>query len=179
MKEGVVIPAPDNISDEEIRSINKFTKRELKKNEVYVFSMILCDNEIDRDYEKFTNDSLEKLSNLFIGKTGILDHDAKSTNQLARIFSCKTEILKSKNSLDENYCRLVAKAYIPKTKNSEDIILEIDSGIKKEVSIRCLVEKNLCSICGENINLCKHKRGKRYLVNGKEHVCFSILQKFT
>ena len=91
MKEGLVIPAPENVSDEDIKLINKFTKRELKKDEVYVFSMILCDNEIDRDYERFTNESLEKLSNLFVGKTGILDHDAKSKNQLARIFSCKTE----------------------------------------------------------------------------------------
>ena len=176
MKEGLVIPAPDNVSDEEIKSINKFTKRELKKDEVYVFSMTLCDNEIDRDYEKFTNDSLEKLANLFVGKTGILDHDAKANNQMARIFSCKTEVLKNKNSLEENYCRLVAKAYIPKTKSSEDIILEIDSGIKKEVSIRCLVEKNLCSICGENINVCIHKKGKKYSIDGKEHVCFSILK---
>ena len=85
MKEGLVIPAPDNVSDEEIKSINKFTKRELKKDEVYVFSMTLCDNEIDRDYEKFTNDSLEKLANLFVGKTGILDHDAKA-NWPRRIF---------------------------------------------------------------------------------------------
>ena len=175
MKEGLVIPAPENVSDEDIKLINKFTKRELKKDEVYVFSMILCDNEIDRDYERFTNESLEKLSNLFVGKTGIFDHDAKSKNQLARIFSCRTESLKKNNSLGEIYSRLLAKAYIPRTKSSEDIILEIDSGIKKEVSIRCLVENNICNICGRNSNSCIHKKGKKYLVDGKEVLCHYIL----
>lgn len=175
MKDGLVIPNIENISDEDINLINKFTKRELNKNEVYVFSMILCDNEIDRDYEKFTDNSLEKLSKLFVGKTGILDHDAKAKNQLARIFSCKVETLKEKNSLGENYSRLVAKAYIPRTKNSEDIILEIDSGIKKEVSIRCLVEKNICCICGKNSKICTHKKGNKYLVGNKELVCHYIL----
>ena len=175
MKDGIVIPSIENISDEDINLINKFTKRELKKDEVYIFSMVLCDNEIDRDYEKFTDKSLEKLSNLFVGKTGILDHEAKSKNQLARIFSCKVETSKEKNSLGENYCRLVAKAYIPKSKNSEETILEIDSGIKKEISIRCSVEKNICCICGENSKLCKHKKGSKYLLGNTEIVCHSIL----
>ena len=29
--------------------INKFTRRELTEDELYTFSVILCDNEIDRD----------------------------------------------------------------------------------------------------------------------------------
>ena len=97
MKEGFVLPESEITSDEDINLINKYTKRELNKNEVYVFSLVLCDNEIDRDYERFTSESLEVLAKLFEGKTGILDHDAKSEKQLARIFSCKIQTLKIKN----------------------------------------------------------------------------------
>lgn len=176
MKDGFVISDDENISDEDIKQINKFTKRILKKSEVYVFSMVLCDNEVDREYEKFTVKSLEKLSSLFVGKTGILDHDAKAEKQLARIFSCRIENLKTKNSVGENYCRLVAKAYIPRTKNTEDFIMQIDSGIKKEVSVRCLMGKNLCCICGDNINLCEHKKGKIYSVGNQKVLCHSILE---
>ncbi len=176
MKEGFVLPESEIISDEDINLINKYTKRELNKQEVYVFSLVLCDNEIDRDYERFTSESLEALAKLFEGKTGILDHDAKSEKQLARIFSCKIQTLKIKNSLGENYKRLIAKAYIPKTKNSEEIIMQIDSGIKKEISIRCRVEKKTCSICGDNINICHHIKNKNYF-NGKNQVlCHAILE---
>lgn len=176
MKEGFVLPESEIISDEDINLINKYTKRELNKQEVYVFSLVLCDNEIDRDYERFTSESLEALAKLFEGKTGILDHDAKSEKQLARIFSCKIQTLKIKNSLGENYKRLIAKAYIPKTQSSEEIIMQIDSGIKKEVSIRCRVEKKTCSICGDNINICHHIKNKNYF-NGKNQVlCHTILE---
>ena len=176
MKEGFVLPESEITSDEDINLINKYTKRELNKNEVYVFSLVLCDNEIDRDYERFTSESLETLAKLFEGKTGILDHDAKSEKQLARIFSCKIQTLKIKNSLGENYKRLIAKAYIPKTQSSEEIIMQIDSGIKKEISIRCRVEKKLCSICGDNINICHHTKGKSYFNGENQVLCHAILE---
>ncbi len=175
MKEGFVVPEVDDVSDDDIKRINKFTKREMKKDEIYVFSVVLCDNEIDRENERFTVRALEKLAKLFVGKTGILDHDAKSEKQSARIFSCSTEIFKEKNSLGENYSRLVAKAYIPRTKSSQELISQIDAGIKKEVSIRCLIEKNMCSICGRNIKLCNHRKGEKYNIEGNETRCYAIL----
>ncbi|MFR6411127.1 MAG: hypothetical protein ACLUNX_03185 [Angelakisella sp.] len=36
---------------------------------------MLCDNDLDRDHECFTDAALEKLAVLFRGKTGIFDHD--------------------------------------------------------------------------------------------------------
>ena len=44
-----------------------------KPEEVYTFSVVLCDNEVDRDGECFTKETLEELAKLFVGKTGILD----------------------------------------------------------------------------------------------------------
>ncbi|MDR1364162.1 MAG: hypothetical protein LBJ32_00790 [Oscillospiraceae bacterium] len=160
----------------ELAKINKFTKRELKLEEIYVFSVVLCDNEIDRDYDRFTKESLNKLAELFVGKTGIFDHDAKSEKQAARIYECTIENITEKlNSMGEVYSRLVAKAYIPKSKNNEDFILAIDSGIKKEVSIRCLIERSICSICGENISICEHKKGQEY----QNKICHAVLKNPT
>ena len=42
--------------------------------EVYTFSVRLCDNEIDRDGERFDEQTLRELAALFIGKSGIFDH---------------------------------------------------------------------------------------------------------
>ena len=37
---------------EKLQLLNQFTRRELTEEEVYIFDVILCDNEIDRDFEK-------------------------------------------------------------------------------------------------------------------------------
>lgn len=167
-----------NISPKELELINKLTRRKFGENEIYTFSVVLCDNEIDRDGERFTDEALEKLSELFIGKTGILDHDPKSKNQTARIYECHTEtITAKKNLLGGPYKRLIAKAYMPKCEKNENIILEIDSGIKKEVSVGCKVESRTCSICKRNLNeeTCNHIKGKKYKKNGLSQVCHHIL----
>lgn len=183
-KGGYVVKSDSNshVSEKELNLINKLTRRKFKEDEVYTFSVVLCDNDIDRDNDRFTDKALEKLSELFIGKTGILDHDPKSKNQTARIYKCYTEIVpEKKNLLGEPYKRLVAKAYMPICKKNENIILEIDSGIKKEVSVGCKVERKICSICEKNLNeeVCCHVKGTKYKKNGKYQLCHCILSEPT
>ncbi len=160
MRKGSVLKAltPEK---QDMELINRFSRRELKEDEVYVFSLILCDNEVDRDFERFTTETLGELAELFVGKTGIVDHERKSANQCARVFHTEVQVEEGKKtSFGENYACLVAKAYIPRLKSNEDIIGKIDSGILREVSIGCSVERSLCNICGgEN---CSHIRGRKY-----------------
>ena len=68
---GVVDGENQTVGDDELELINRFTRRNLAKNEVYAFSVVLCDNDVDRDGERFTTDSLYELEKLFVGKTGI------------------------------------------------------------------------------------------------------------
>ncbi len=167
-----------SISSEELSLINKLTRRQFSENEIYTFSVVLCDNDIDRDNDRFTDEALETLAKLFIGKTGILDHDPKSQNQTARIYECHTETIPDKKNLLGNpYKRLIAKAYMPKSEKNENIILEIDSGIKKEVSVGCKVEGKTCSICEKNLNeeTCNHVKGRKYKKNGTYQICHRIL----
>ncbi len=178
----VKLDPKSSIAPEELELINKLTRRKFSENEIYTFSVVLCDNDIDRDNDRFTDEALEKLSELYIGKTGILDHDAKSQNQTARIYKCYTETIPNKkNSLDNPYKRLIAKAYMPKCEKNEHIILEIDSGIKKEVSVGCKVESKTCSICEKNLNeeTCNHVKGRRYKKDGKYKICHHILSSPT
>ncbi len=178
MKDGYVLKdlAYGKPSKDELELINLQTRREFKEDEVYVFSVILCDNDIDREFEKFTTDALYKLSELFVGKTGILDHEMKSDNQTARIFSCEVEKVDQKfTATGEDYYRLKARAYMPICEKNNNFILEIDSGIKKEVSVGCAVGKVLCSVCGQNVKQaeCDHVKGKEY--DGK--LCHFILDE--
>ncbi len=152
-----------SVSEEEMAKINSFSLTELKAEDVFVFSLVLCDNEIDRDYECFDISSLEALAELFAGKTGILNHEMKAENQVARIYSAYVEESEGEfASTGEKYCRLKARAYMLRNEKNSFLIDEICAGIKKEVSINCAVSEIICSQCKKNVKKepCSHIRGK-------------------
>ena len=166
------------LTDEVMDKINRLTRRPLKKERVYAFPVILCDNEIDRDGERFSGQSIEKLATLFVGKTGIFDHDPKGRNQTARIFDTCVDRPEGKLTSDgEQYICLVARAYMVRNDRSAALIDEIDAGIKKEVSISCAVAKKTCSVCGKDIykERCSHIKGREY--GGKK--CYVSLEEPT
>ncbi len=167
-------------SPEELALINKLSRRALTAQEVYVFSLTLCDNEVDRDFERFTVEALREMAPMFVGKTGIFDHSMKGRDQIARIFECHVERMEGAiTSTGEAYHRLRAKAYLPRTARNEDIILEIDAGIKKEVSVGCSMGERRCSVCGADLRAgsCSHVRGRRYSKDGRQVVCFAELSR--
>lgn len=162
MKENEKTSVP---SEQELQLINTYTRRTLTADEVYVFSVVLCDNEIDRDFECFADEALDGLCGLFVGKSGILDHNPKSENQTARIFSCFVEEVKGKLTKNsKQYKRLVARAYLPQSEKNSELILMLDSGIKKEVSVGCSMGRCTCSICGGDMKHgeCDHIKGITY-----------------
>ena len=70
----------------QLEAINAQAKASLTAEQVYVFSLRLCDDQIDRDWERFDTNALPTLAKLFIGKTGIVDHKWSTDSQVARIF---------------------------------------------------------------------------------------------
>lgn len=177
-KEGYVLKSGGTPDTESLTKINRFTRREFQPEELYTFPVALCDNEIDRDGERFTVAALEKLAELFVGKTGIFDHNPKAEHQTARIYDCSTERVPGKETAaGEPYIRLVARAYLPKTAANADLITELDGGIKKEVSVGCAVSKVTCSVCGADLRAgsCEHARGQSY--GGK--ICCAVLDEPT
>ncbi len=166
------------ITSEELEKISRFARKPLESTEVYHFPVILCDNEIDRDGERFSIPALQKLAELFVGRTGIFDHNPKGENQSARIY--ETEIRTDgtkKTAAGEDYTTLVGRAYMIRTAKNADLIAEIDGGIKKEVSVSCSVKTRRCSVCGADTKTssCAHRAGKLY--NGKR--CHFILENPT
>lgn len=178
MDENKIIGAFEAPAKEELCDINKYTRRSFSADEVYAFSVVLCDNEVDRDFERFTDGALENLAKLFKGVTGIFDHSHKAENQCARIFNCFVETVEGrKNSLGEPYKRLFARAYMPKSAKASELILEIESGIKKEVSVGCSMAASTCSICGKSAGLCEHVKGRQYRVGNTKKLCYFELSE--
>ncbi len=159
--EGVQVAA----AEAELAAINAFAKTELTAEQVYTFSVALCDNEIDRDFEKFSLDALNELATLFIGRTGIFDHEWKAENQTARIYRTAVECVPGqKNAVGEDYAVLKGWAYMLRSVKNAALIEEIDAGIKKETSVGCSVSKRVCSICGQEAGGggCAHVSGREY-----------------
>ncbi len=96
MSETVTAVQPDKAAMEKI---NLYTRHAYKPEEVYTFSVVLCDNEVDRDGECFTKETLEELAKLFVGKTGILDHEPTSKNQTARVFDAAVKEIPARQHL--------------------------------------------------------------------------------
>ncbi|MCQ4021525.1 MULTISPECIES: hypothetical protein [unclassified Ruminococcus] len=164
MNNGKIVKSFD-ISDEDLSLINAYTRRQMSKDELYCFSIVLCDNEIDRDFEQFPTEELYKIAELFVGRTGIFDHNPSTENQCARLYDCCVEVdITRKNSVGEEYACVMAKAYIPVNDGTKQLVEDIDSGIKKEVSIGCSALGTVCSICGKDMyrGECVHRKGQIY-----------------
>ena len=150
----------------QLEAINALAKAELTAEQVYVFSLRLCDDQVDRDFERFDTGALAGLAKLLIGKTGILDHQWSAGNQVARIFA--TEVVQ-----EDRVSFIKAWAYIRRGGENEEMIADIEAGIKKEVSVGCAMGRSVCSVCGSDYGSCGHRKGEYY--DGQ--LCLAILKE--
>lgn len=150
----------------QLEAINALAKAKMTAQQVYVFSLRLCDDQVDRDQERFDTAALPELARLFIGKTGIVDHKWSAEHQVARIF--QTQVVK-----EEGVSYIKAWAYIRRGGANEELIADIEAGIKKEVSVGCAMGRAVCSVCGGEYGCCGHLKGECY--DGQ--VCCAILKE--
>lgn len=133
----------------------------------YTFTIKLCDNKIDKDFERFSSDCLEQMIEMFVGKHGYVGE-----NQVAKIVSVQAVENGDNHTISgERYTWLEAKATIPRIKENEKLIEQIEQGEKKDVSIGCSVKTRTCSICGDTDGKCGHIPGREY--DGK--LCYMTL----
>ena len=156
------VSAAGTVSGEDLALINAMARRELTADEVYTFGVRLCDNEIDRDNERFDEETLEELGRLFVGAPGVFDHQWSAHGQTARIY--RTELVRDGEATSDGRacCWLKGWAYMMRTEENAGLIAEIDGGIKREVSVGCAVREVRCSVCGGTLGSCGHEKGEVY-----------------
>ncbi len=150
----------------QLEAINGQAHGTLTADQVYVFSLRLCDDQVDRDFERFDTQALPALAKLFIGKTGIVDHRWSSDAQVARIF--QTQVVQEKG-----VSFVKAWAYIRRGGDGDQVIADIEAGIKKEVSVGCAMASAICSVCAKPYGSCGHQKGEHY--DGQ--LCCAILKE--
>lgn len=157
LKEARLIKA--ELDEGDLALINAQTLRPLAAGEVFTFRMAACDNQVDRDHERFTEATLEELAERFVGRTVLLDHQWSAGRQTARVYAGAVE-----PGPAEGVQRLVLRCYMPRNEQTAPTIAAIESGILRECSVGLAVQRVLCSVCGadQRQTLCQHIPGREY-----------------
>ena len=147
------------LNEEELALINQQTLRPLGADEVFTFRLAACDNQVDRDFERFTEATLEELAQKYVGRPVLRDHNWSAAAQTARVYAASVE-----PGEGDGVRRLVLRCYMPRSEQTVPTIAAIESGILRECSVGLAVKRALCSICGANQRetLCKHIQGREY-----------------
>lgn len=167
-----------DVSDADLRKINKLALSPLTAEEVFTFKVNIGDNETDdRNYEPFDLQSMKDLQKAYIGKTVIKDHRRIADNQVARIYDTELISEAKTTKAGEPFASVIAKCYMVKTDSNADLIKEIKAGIKKEVSTGCVPNKLICNICGTDNtkSYCQHWPGRQYDKEGGKVTCLMTI----
>ena len=140
-----VVKAIGTPDEDELALINGLSRRELGADEVYTFALRLCDNDVDRDFERFDDETLDELAPMFVGVSGVFDHQWSARGQTARIY--RTQVVGGDGTLTGDgrpYRFLKGWAYMMRTDENAALIAEIDG------------------VCGQELGECIHEKGEEY-----------------
>lgn len=156
ISKGAVVKALD-VTEADLALINRQALKALTADEVFSFRLAACNDQVDRDYERFTAAALEGLARLYVGRPVISDHVWCASKQAARIYAAGVEE-------HDGVRQLVLRAYMLRTEQTAGMIAAIEGGILREVSVGCAVGKAICSICGKDnfAARCGHRPGREY-----------------
>lgn len=170
----------------QLNKINKFAKRKLSKEEVFVTSAkFIGDGLLEERAMKID----ESLLSVFLkdAKSGIafmLDHpwawgSAKPAFPYGRTFDARLEQSEGNPEAADESKALYGDIYIVKGKakdgiSTDEIIKDIEDGTLFDVSIGFGFRTAECSICGESIWKCDHYPGVEYEVDKKKQLCYII-----
>ena len=143
------IAVNDEITSVQKEMIKRFLPRDERNDYInwkdyYVFKIILCNNDVDKDHDRFSIPTLYQIRDMAIGKNGILDTMPSKENKsiIARIFDCSVEYDKGKTTIDgEPLLYVQAYAFLDKciSHGCGAIAQKIKDGFYNEVSIGCSI----------------------------------------
>lgn len=157
IRKGALIKTLSNPTNTDMDLINVQSLRNLSADEVFTFCLEGCNTQIDRDFERFTGETLEGLAALFVGKSVLMDHTWRAGSQTARIYAAGVED-------SGGVKRLILRCYMPRTEQTAGTITAIEAGILRECSVGCAVRRAVCSVCGadQTKTCCPHIPGREY-----------------
>lgn len=163
----------DIISSDDLEKINRIAPKDLHLDQIYVRSMYLCSTQLcESDYCCFTNQALEDIQKKIIGQSVLIGHNRNSL-PLARFF--KAEVVERDHEQRAEPVHFVRAWFywLRETSGAKDLLLNIDGGVYREVSLAWRFHNWRCSVCNKENGNCSHKPGETY----DKHTCYRIIDQ--
>lgn len=136
---GLFIP-----SGEQLAKINEFTQSTKSAEDVICFSTLSCNDQLDRDLDRFTAECVEDFAKLpepysSVGKGYMVSHDYTKL-PVGTVFEVGTENI-------EGVKHLTNSVFMPNTEQYKNFIENIDFGIYRFVSVGVMLDDSACTVC--------------------------------
>lgn len=151
---GLVAGAAD-APEERMEAVNRFALRALSPEEVAVFTLDLCNNEVDRHYSRFPEEELDRINTLTPGRPLMERHDMAGSLPRGTFF-------RSRLHRAGNRVSVRPEVYVLRSAGNRDFILNIEGGVYRETSIGFSFRRPECSVCGKDLRTCAHVPGRTY-----------------
>jgi hypothetical protein len=144
------VPTPEDLA-----LIHRYTLRPMEPDELYVRRMVLANDAVDRSYERFTPEVLNRFAETLPGKSLLVAHDK---GRPAQGLFYQAQVRKAAPGESGGHS-LVASFYMVKSPANADARQQIDGGVMRHVSIGFRYDQRLCDICGREYYDCPHFPG--------------------
>jgi hypothetical protein len=159
------------ISDDDLNRINAIAPTPLRAEQLHVRSMYLCSTQpCAADGCQFTKNALEQIAELILGQSVMCAHNRNSL-PLARFYKAQV-VSRRVPEMDEPVYFVRAWFYwMRDTSGAKDLLVNIDGGIYREVSLSWRYNTWFCSVCMAKDSECGHRVGE--VVDGQ--TCFRLI----
>lgn len=132
-------------SDEELKLIEAVWGEPVKKEDLFVLTLRVCDNDIDKDNECFSVSALYQIAEMIVGKRGIISNiSVNEKNIVAQIYSAKVCCdYEKRTAIGQDYQYVEAKGFIIINDKSKAICKMIQDSEINAVSIGCSVKQHI------------------------------------
>lgn len=129
-------------SEEQLRKINLYSNTDIEKNDVYVFTMEACNQDVDRHDEMLKPKALQTGAQMSMDKPIQLNHWMDVESSVGKIFDAK--VYKK---------ALLQTCFIPDTNENQPLLQKMFSGVVNKVSVHFGMNPKdyVCSSCGKSL----------------------------
>ena len=141
---------------ETLSAINAFSLKPLARGDVAIFTLDLCNDQIDHHFSRFPIEELNRINDLVVGRPMCERHDTHG--ELPRGTFFRSRLWQEENGITS----VRPDVYVLRTAGNADFIENIEGGVYRETSIGFAFELPECSVCGKDVRTCDHIPGQTY-----------------
>jgi len=165
---------------DDMKIVQRYALKELQPEEVAVFRMNLCNDQIDRHESRFPVKELRTINRLVVGKPTMVNHDMHSLPR-GRFFRSQlttgaTTTHAATKATDVTFVQ--PDTYMLRTPGNDEFIRHIEAGIYSGTSIGFEFEYPECSICNEDFRGCPHWPGQEYEGERCHYIMHDVVDVF-